>query len=145
VDLNEHALLSACGAACLWAATGDRTAAVAFWAAGTLIDTDHLLDYWRDDGFNLNLPRFFRYFPERGPRYLFLAFHGWEWPILLAGAAGVTRAPLWIWAVAAAWLVHLGLDQRYNFRQMPACYFFAYRWSRGFLAADFYEQDGKES
>jgi hypothetical protein len=139
MDMHEHLLLSTCGGAALYLASGDAAAAGAFWAAGWLIDCDHLLDYWRDDGFNLNLPRFFAYFPGRGPTYLLLALHGWEWPLTLGAVAWAVSAPLWVGALAAGWLVHLGLDQRFNFRQKPLCYFFAYRWSHGFRAGDFYD------
>jgi hypothetical protein len=142
MDLHEHAALSACGAAALYMATADPAAAAAFWAAGTLIDGDHLLDYWRDDGFNLDLPRFFTYFPARLPRFLLLFMHGWEWPLGLAALALGCAAPLWVGALAAGWLVHLLLDQRYNGRQKPLCYFFTYRWSHGFRAESFYEMGG---
>lgn len=139
--LREHCSLSLCGAAVVYLATADAAAAAAFWAAGTLIDLDHVCDYWRDDGFNLNHARFFAYFDRRGPVYLLLAFHGWEWPLSLLAAAWACSAPLWVWALGAGWFSHLLLDQRFNRRQQPLCYFFAYRWSRGFRAVDFYAGD----
>jgi len=137
--LREHASLSLCGAAAVYLATADVPAAAAFWAAGTLIDVDHVYDYWRDDGFNLDARRFFGYFYRRYPTYLLLAFHGWEWPLSLMAFAWGASAPLWVWALAAGWLGHLVLDHRFNPRQKPLCYFFAYRWSRGFNASEFYD------
>jgi hypothetical protein len=139
MDLHEHLSLSACGAGAVYLATADAAAAAAFWAAGTLIDVDHLVDYWREDGFNLNLPRFFAYFPGRGPRHLLLALHGWEWPLSLGAVCAGLHAPAWAWAFAAGWLSHLALDQRFNPHQAVPCYFFAYRLSLGFAATGFYE------
>jgi hypothetical protein len=137
--LREHASLSLCGAAALYLASGDGAAAAAFWVAGTLIDFDHLVDYWRDDGFNLDLPRFFGYFHKRYPKFLLLALHGWEWPLGLMAAARGAHAPLWVWSLAAGWFSHLILDQRFNLHQKSLAYFFAYRWSRAFRASDFYD------
>jgi|SRR5665213_418615 len=137
--LRDHCSLSLCGSSAIYLVTADVSAAFAFWVAGTLIDLDHLNDYWRDDGFNLNLRRFFGYFSRRGPRYLLLAFHGWEWPLCLLALAWGASEPLWLWCFAAGWLSHLILDQRFNRRQKSLGYFFAFRWSRGFKASEFYD------
>lgn len=131
--------MSACGAAAIYVVTGSASAASAFWVAGTLVDLDHGYDYWRDDGFNLNVRRFLGYFESRGPTYLFLGLHGWEWPLGLLAALPLLSAPLWVWTFCAGWLSHLLLDQRFNRRQNPRCYFFAYRMGRRFSADAFYD------
>ncbi|HTB22865.1 MAG TPA: hypothetical protein VK914_09180 [bacterium] len=137
--LREHASLSLCGAAALYLATADASAAAAFWVAGTLVDVDHLVDYWRDDGFNLRLARFFAYFPGRSPVFLLLPFHAWEWVLGLLAVVLGAGAPLWVWGLAMGWLSHLLLDQRFNPSQQPLAYWFAYRWNRGFRASEFYD------
>ncbi len=136
--LKQHASISACAAAAVYLASGDLGAAFAFWVGGTLVDLDHLEDYWRDDGFNLDIPRFLGYFEARRPRRLLLALHGWEWPVTLAACALGAGAPPWLWAGVAGWLTHLALDQRFNQGQQPLCYWFAFRRGRRFQAAEFY-------
>ena len=140
--LSHHATLSACAAAALGFATGSALDAAAFWTAATLVDCDHIVDYWRDAGFNLDAPRFFSWFRLREPRYLLLALHAWEWPTALLALAWGAGAPDWVWAFGIGWLYHLSLDQRHNPHQASRCYFFAFRWSRGFRARDFYSDQG---
>lgn len=138
MDLNEHLALSLAGSGALWLAGVPAEAAAAFSVGGVLIDLDHLPEYWREQGFKLDLARFFAYFPSRGPRRLLLALHGWEWPLGLLAAAWGLSAPAWVWTLAAGWLLHLCLDQRYNADQHPCCYAFAWRWGQGFEARLFY-------
>lgn len=139
MDLHEHLGLSSCASAAIYLATGDLGAAAAFLATGVFIDLDHVHDYWRDTGFNLHARRFFAHFPNRGPSYLLLALHAWEWPLTLLALALAVGAPAWVFALAAGWFSHLVLDQRYNLGQKPLCYFFIYRFRQGFLAEAFYD------
>lgn len=143
MDLNEHLAISLAGSGALWLAGAPAEAAGAFVVGGVLIDLDHLPEYWREQGLNLDLPRFFAFFPARGPRRLLLALHGWEWPLALWACCWALAAPAWGWTLGAGWLLHLLLDQRYNAAQHPCCYSFAWRWGRGFDARPFYglEQD----
>ena len=117
----------------IYVATGDAAAAAAFSVMGVLIDLDHLVDYFRETGLNMDVGRFLVYFENQKPRHLWLLLHGLEW-ILLAGALSLFMgAPAWIWAAVAGWLLHLLLDHRYN-QLHPSTYWLSYRARLGFRA-----------
>jgi hypothetical protein len=137
MDLHEHVAVAAPLSAALLLAGGGPAAAVAFFVGAVLVDVDHLLDYWRETGFNLELRRFLTYFDSRCPRHLLLAWHGWEWPALLGALGLALDLPAWLGALVAGWFVHLVLDQRFNPLTAPA-YFFLYRWAVGFEVAPLY-------
>ena len=138
MDFTEHLALSAAGSAALYLATGDLRAAAAFSVAGVLVDADHVLDYWRETGFNLRRQAFLDFFAVGRPQRLLVPLHGWEWPLALAVAGAALGAPAWVFAAAAGWLLHLGLDQRYN-PLGPLSYSFFYRWRVGFEAEAIFE------
>lgn len=138
MDFNEHLALSLPVSAGLYLATGDPWAAAAYTVTGVLIDLDHLADYWRETGINLDHGRFMSYFPDRGPQHLLLFLHAWEWPATWWTIALATGAPLWALAAGAGWMAHLVQDQLYN-EMAPFSYFFAYRWRTAFSAAALYQ------
>lgn len=138
MDLSQHAAISLPASAAVWMLTGDAAAAAAFGFGAVLIDLDHLLDYWRETGLNADWRRFLGYFDGREPQRLLLAWHGWEWPLLILALWAVAALPLWVAALAAGMLCHLGMDQRYN-GLLPLTYFFSYRWSRDFKAGSLYK------
>lgn len=131
MDFTEHVALSAAASAALYLASGDPWAAAAFSVAGVLVDADHVLDYWRETGFNLRRRAFLDFFAVGRPHKLLIPLHGWEWPLALAVVGAAVGAPAWVFAASAGWLLHLGLDQRYN-PLGPLSYLFFYRWSVGF-------------
>jgi hypothetical protein len=138
MDFTEHLALSAAGAAGLCLATGDPAAAAAFMVTGVLIDGDHVLDYWRETGFNLRRQDFLDFFALGRPRHLLIPLHGWEWPLGLAAVGLALGGPLWVQAAAAGWLLHLALDQRYN-PLGPFSYSFFFRWRVGFDGESVFE------
>ena len=138
MDFTEHLALSAAGSAALYLATGDASAAAAFSVAGVLIDGDHVLDYWRETGFNLRRQAFLDFFSIGRPRHLLIPLHGWEWPLALSVAGFALDGPLWVHAAAAGWLLHLALDQRYN-PLGPLSYSFFFRWRVGFDGESVFE------
>ena len=88
-------------------------------AAGVLIDSDHVLDYYR-------------WYVNTDRRQVFVLFHGWEYAI--AGAAlGLTLAyhPLLL-AALLGYVGHLVGDQLANKPIHPLAYSIGYRAYRGF-------------
>ena len=138
MDFTEHLALSAAGSAVLLLATGSPAAALAFSAAGVLVDADHVVDYWRETGLNFRRQDFLDHFSVHQPAHLVLPLHGWEWPLALAVAGLALGGPLWVQAAAAGWLLHLGLDQRYN-PLGPFSYSFFFRWRVGFSGEAVFE------
>lgn len=138
MDFSEHLILSGAGSAAIFTGGGGWEAAVAFSATGVFIDLDHLVDYWRETGFNTDVPRFMNYFSTRQPRHLLLFLHAWE---LIAAALIacllMATPPGWmIWGMAG-WFLHLLLDQKYNHLH-KFTYFFFYRLRHGFKTEAFF-------
>jgi hypothetical protein len=133
VDLWQHASISIAAAAGLYFVSHDAAAATAFAVAGTLVDCDHLIDYWREAGLNLDLKRFWGHFEGGHPVHLWLLGHAWEWVLLGAAAWALGRGPAWILAGLAGLLLHLILDQAVNGFE-PLGYSILYRAWVGFEA-----------
>lgn len=127
---GRHLVLSTVVSAGAYVATGSVVLACSSWAAGFLIDADHLVDYLREFG----LPRGFRhvYASFCGPNYrrLVLVLHGWEWVVGLACLAWLGGNP-WISGLALGMGQHLAADQWTN-PVRPGTYFFAVRTWLGF-------------
>lgn len=138
MDLSEHMAIGLPGAAGVYLISGNPWAALAYGVGAILIDTDHLVDYWRETGFNTNVGRFMRYFEERHPTHSWLCLHAWEWPLFFLAAALTLGAPAWAWGLALGAFGHLILDQRFN-RLHRYAYWFSFRWSRGFNSRSLYD------
>jgi hypothetical protein len=138
LDFSEHVIISAAGSASILISGGDWASAAAFSVAGVFVDLDHLIDYWRETGWNTDIPTFMSYFYQRKPKKLLLLLHAWEWIALSAALARAFHSsPLWLFWGILGWLCHLLLDQRFN-RLQPLSYFFFYRAHKGFDAKSFY-------
>ena len=138
MDLSEHMAIGLPGAAGVYLISGNPWAALAYGVGAILIDTDHLVDYWRETGFNMDLRRFMGYFENRSPIQSVLFLHAWEWPLLFFSVAGLSSAPAWAWGLALGAFGHLILDQRFN-RLHRYAYWFSFRWSRGFNSRSLYD------
>jgi hypothetical protein len=102
----QHAMVSAVLAAGTYAITRRPLAAAGAFAAGTLIDADHLVDY---AVCKLTKTRV----------WLILPLHGWEFAGLAAIAA--IRRPLLVPALVS-YLIHLAMDQVFNGLGQPFAY-----------------------
>ena len=102
----QHAIVSAALAVGTYALTRRPLAAAGAFAAGTLIDVDHLVDY---AVCKLTRTRV----------WLILPFHGWEFATL--GAIAALRRPLFL-PVVLSYLVHLSMDQVFNGLGRPFAY-----------------------
>ena len=140
MDGSEHAALAAPVSAAILLSGAGWAAAGAYAVGAVLIDLDHFVDYWRETGFNLDIPRFLPWFEDRGPVRLWVGFHAWEWALALLAAALGAGLPAWTSALAAGMLTHLLLDQRYNGLK-PLSYFFFWRWRLGFRIEPLYGED----
>ncbi len=131
MDFSEHVIVSAAGSGAILAAGAGLPAAAAFGLMGVFIDLDHFPDYWRETGLNFDIPRFMGYFSSREIRRLVVVMHAWEWILAGFGLALWLGAPAWVFWGLAGWLLHLGLDQRFNYLH-PLAYFFSFRARQGF-------------
>jgi hypothetical protein len=123
-----------------YAATGSVEAAAGCFAGGFLIDVDHYLDYvvvekqWQ----HANPLSFLRYYFSYSPKRLVLPLHSMELMTLLFAVIVARPIPLLVgyWFGAA---MHLTFDMlvngEYALKKVFFFYFFSYRASRGFAAA----------
>jgi hypothetical protein len=132
--LTEHIAASAAASAGIYAATKSPEMAVYSFIAGILIDADHLLDYWSENSFNLNISRFFKTCNECHFTITRLYFHSIEGLILLCAVSYFTRSVL-ITAVTLGMAQHMAFDQ-YKNKVFPSSYFFLYRLFYGFKAVN---------
>jgi hypothetical protein len=133
MDLWQHAAVSTTVAAALGAATGEWTAAAGFCVTGIFVDFDHFVDYWRDEGVNVDIGRFYNHFRDGSPHRLWLIGHAWEHVAVMGILAWLGPAPPWLWGAAAGLLVHLLLDQAVN-KFKPLGYSILFRASVAFDA-----------
>lgn len=117
------------------------TGAVACVVAGTLIDLDHLFDFYREGRRWHGRRDFEDFFYQHRMRHLVLPLHGWEWAALGAAAllaAGRVSPELPVlaifWAAWAGAAFHLLCDSFAN-PLPPRGYFFFWRARRGFLVS----------
>lgn len=115
----------------VWAYFRSFGCAVVSFAAGVLIDIDHLLDYYANLGFTLNAKKVYGACCEMRLDKLYLAFHSYELVMLLWIAIYAFSLSN-IWRAAAIGMTqHLIFDQFTNPIKLPS-YFLAYRIANRF-------------
>jgi hypothetical protein len=140
MDMWQHATVSGAVSAGIYYFTKDVKAAAAFSLTGVFIDLDHFADYWREKGFNLDIPRFFHHFTTPHQDKLLIFMHAWELIVLAAVVTACLGFPSWGVAGTAGWLLHMVLDQHFN-RFRPFGYSFIYRVKVGFVAKKIFYRD----
>ena len=130
--LKSHVAASAAVGAGLYAATSSIEMAAASFAAGVFLDLDHLIDYWHEHSFNLDVRRFFDVCRECDLEKTRLFAHSAELLALAASAAYFTRSAL-LAGLALGMCQHLAFDQFVN-KVYPGSYFLVVRWLTGFKA-----------
>lgn len=142
MQLKQHCIASAAVSGALYAATGSPALTAASFAAGVLIDVDHLIDYWLTKPFSFDIPDFFRTCEATQLASARLYLHSIELLFVLGAAAYLTRSP-WIAGLVIGAGQHLALDQALN-PVGPKSYFFLYRRSRGFAFRDVFFNTSEE-
>jgi hypothetical protein len=100
--------------------------------SGILIDLDHFIDYYREQGINLDIKNFFTICENAQFERVFLVLHGWEWILLCAAAGWVSGWNPLVTGVAIGLGQHLILDAFYNSTSVRT-YSIIWRWSKGFV------------
>ncbi len=128
--LYQHVIASAAFGAAVYGMTGSAPMAAASVVSGTLIDLDHILDYWRDRPFSFSVRDFFEVCEGYRLTRVFLLMHSLELTVPFFFLAWLTRGPV-VTGLALGWAQHMLLDQLAN-RIHPGTYFFFWRMRRGF-------------
>jgi hypothetical protein len=99
---------------------------VVCFLAGILVDLDHVIDYVRCTGWNLNIKYFFQFVYGIHYDRLTILFHAWEFSVLFVIMIMVTGGNLLVLAVGIGFIQHLIFDQCTN-PIKPFAYFIIYR------------------
>ncbi len=111
-------------------------AAIASFLAGCLIDLDHIVDYVRAHGWQMNWERFAEAKHEEYSGKLYLPLHSFELVALFFLLfRGPRRQPYRV-GITLSILTHLLLDQRCNPGRRPLTYFLAHRIRKRFNASE---------
>ena len=98
---------------------------------GILLDLDHLIDYVRDNGLNLNVRYFFQYVNEGKYEQLYVLFHAYEYLLPLYLLIIISNYNPLVAAAAIGFTQHLLFDQITN-PVKPLAYFLTYRLKHSF-------------
>lgn len=137
MKVTQHILISAAIAGSLYGLTRSATAALACFAAGVLLDLDHLFDYMLNYGAPIRIGHFFRAFRYEALRHIVVFLHAWEWMLIAAAVLWLLGWEPVVAGVVLGASVHLALDQLFNNHRWPA-YFLSYRLFHCFSPIRFY-------
>ena len=111
--------------------------------SGFLIDLDHLLDYYSQEGLGLNFRRFYQWCNEHKLKFTILIFHSLELLFLLWWAIYFFKlGQFWI-SLAIGFSQHMLFDVVFNRNDIktPYFYFITARALKGFRLRDFIISD----
>lgn len=107
--------------------------------AGILIDVDHILDYYIQEGVTLKLKNIYRWCSETRLRFLFIFFHSFELILLFWLAISKFGLGIFWTAFAIGLTQHLLLDIFFN-PLYSYSYLLSYRIFRGFKKDYFFRK-----
>ncbi|MDD4980146.1 MAG: hypothetical protein PHC54_02585 [Candidatus Omnitrophica bacterium] len=101
-------------------------------AAGILIDSDHVLDYYANQGITLKIKDIYAWCVEEKYRLIVLIFHSLELAILLWILIWFLRLGIFWIALAIGITQHMVFDLLFNRKLKIFAYFFTFRIIKGF-------------
>lgn len=129
---HRHAAISLTISGILFLAFRSWGLAAANLIAGVFIDIDHIFDYMREHGRNLDVKDFFRVNDNAQYNRIFLFWHAWEWVAMLGAAAWLTDWNPWITGAFIGMGHHIFLDCAHNISGFKS-YSLIWRWKKAFV------------
>jgi hypothetical protein len=99
--------------------------------SGIFIDIDHFIDYFRENGWSLNIKDFFRICNECQFDRIVLIWHGWEWIVLFGISSVLTDWNPWITGMFLGISHHMLMDAVANSSNFKT-YSLLWRWKKDF-------------
>ena len=105
---------------------------------GVLIDTDHLIEFWYDNGLSLNIHKFFAYANKGVNSRFFIIFHSYELILILFVISRICRFSFLLNGIIIGLVAHLLLDyinivRRFDYKRYSFVIFsFMFRLLLGF-------------
>ncbi len=131
MKLHHHAAFSATISLFLYMIFKSWYLSIACLLSGIFIDLDHLIDYFREQGWPFRIKKFFQICDEAQFNRIILFFHGWEWVLLFMAIAWKSGWDPLVTGVAIGFGHHILLDVIYN-RAGIRTYSIIWRWSKDF-------------
>lgn len=129
--LSEHIGVSFSLSTIIFALTKNYLFALSSFLSGVFIDFDHFFDYFKSEGFKLDLNDFFHRCENFGVKKFYLLLHSYELLLLFGLIISLTSYNSLTLGILLGFSQHLLLDQIFNGAQ-PFGYFLIYRWWNGF-------------
>jgi len=133
---GRHALASAVLAAGTAVVTHDAAATAMVLVGGTVIDLDHLVDFFLNRSGKFTPNCFVQMCEQYRLTRFYLLMHSLEWILPFIAASFLLHWPLWVRGLALGLGLHMALDLWGNGIKTRA-YLLSYRVARGFDSRDF--------
>lgn len=131
MKLKHHVAVSAVSSGILYVIFRSCGLSAALFITGVFIDLDHVLDYFLENGLDINTKKFFSFFYKERHRKITLLLHGWEWLILLGMLAKLTNWNLWVTGALIGYALHIVSDYFYSKAPFRS-YSLAWKWKCNF-------------
>ena len=125
--LKKHLIASSVISTGIFIVTGSKNRALYSFASGILLDSDHIVDYWREYPLSIKIRHFFYVCNENKLKRAYLIFHTYELIFALIILSYITMSPAVIGITLGA-IQHLVLDTLGNDMHSFA-YFALYRFT----------------
>lgn len=134
MKLRYHIIATTTISSVVYYVSDSITAFVSSIIGGILIDVDHLLDYYRQEGFNLKIKYFFGWCYKLKWNTLVVPLHSIELVLILWFAIYVFDLGLFWLGFAIGFTQHMIFDIIFNNKitNNSTFYFFIYRFVKGF-------------
>ena len=129
---TSHVVISLSVFTLLYLVFRSHLLALAAFLSGIFIDIDHLLDYFREHGFNLDVEKFVYFGTNYRYEKATIFLHSWELFLIYSVIVFISPANEILFGIFMGYLVHLIFDQFGNLSR-PLSYFLIYRWKNNFI------------
>lgn len=133
MKLTTHAIFSIPLGCLCYGITRSFESVVGVIIGGILIDLDHFLEFWYDNGFALSVKKFFLYCNHGNCTRFFIIFHSYELILLFLIISQNRYIQFFLAGLIASMILHIFLDyiniiKNYNYKWYSfIVYFFVFR------------------
>jgi len=129
---TSHIAISFSISAVLYLIFGSVMLSLASFGAGIFVDVDHVFEYIREIGFNIDIKKFFYTCENYAFKKNLLILHSWEIFIVFSLVVFFMHPDEIIFGIYVGYSFHLISDQLGNLSN-PLSYSLIYRWKKDFL------------
>ena len=110
MKVENHLITTALVSGVFYLATKSWQPAIGLFIGGVLIDLDHLIEFWYDNGLSFNIPGFFAYSNKGINSRYFIFLHSYELLIVLLLFAHYSSFPWFIYGIIIGMAGHIIID-----------------------------------